>query len=702
MQSFPHSNSQRTRSSLFTSFLQFTHYRTPIPHLPPLSLSFSSYSPPISPTCLNLRYWALIVLAKEVIETGLQIINVVDYAGKGYSSSSLYLYFAMIALNAAVWWMLTLPRTIRVVRGILMLNAFISAFYGLFPIVYFMVNGVGGILLPRGNVAAEGLSEFSRQSMVISAAREAFFGGSNFVEVARKVLFRLFPLFLSISAIEDLTGLEFYLKEADTKSSQVAAIDATQKRDDNSITTSDRAAPRTTTTRKRTALALSRAADRMSRDLAKSHRHLGLPTWKVLPAIVIVLTLVIAMCGRLASLNENCRYSHRSNVSGGRLQEHWVGRWCLYQAYPLLSELPGSPSECACAVLWVRGGLINVTETNPPASKRGPCDQDALTQLHDDITHDDRHIAKYLQTLIHECPTQNATETGNILATKKLESVTVISLVNPGGASSNITDGGVEIQLQGLPQKLLVFAVEDMPVSNPSATAFDNCTDLVALYMTNVGWTNIPTGALRPLVHLVQLRVYNNHLTQLPDLSMNTALVGLDVYNNRLTQLPNLSTNTALVDLYASGNRLLSWPRSLERLTRLEELSMHSNRLTNIPAPVDRLPRLKFLDVSNNTITSLDTLAATVAVGGEAAAQSGRNETMLLLGRNPVCANGRMSGSAVLGAKWFVSCQSQCSSTCPSSIPWKPAGVTDWRGDGACEIECNTTSCSFDGGDCLK
>jgi hypothetical protein len=424
-----------------------------------------------------------------------------------------------------------------------------------------------------------------------------------------------------------------------------------------------------------------------------------------------------------------------------------------------------------------------------------------LTQLHDDITHDDRHIAKYLQTLIHECPTQNATETGNILATKKLESVTVISLVNPGGASSNITDGGVEIQLQGLPQKLLVFAVEDMPVSNPSATAFDNCTDLVALYMTNVGWTNIPTGALRPLVHLVQLRVYNNHLTQLPDLSKNTALVNLRVnnnhltplpdlttntalvslhaynnhltqlpdlttntaleylrvynnhltqlpdlstntalvilrvYNNRLTQLPNLSTNTALVDLYAydnrltqlpdlstntalvdlyvAGNRLSSWPRSLERLTRLKQLSMQSNRLTNIPALVDRLPRLKYLDVSNNTITSLDTLAANAT----AEAQIGRrlsheatyvystkinNETMLLLGRNPVCANGRMSGSAVLGAKWFISCQSQCSSTCPSSIPWKPAGVTDLRGSGACEIECNTTSCSFDGGDCLK
>jgi hypothetical protein len=139
---------------------------------------------------------------------------------------------------------------------------------------------------------------------------------------------------------------------------------------------------------------------------------------------------------------------------------------------------------------------------------------------------------------------------------------------------------------------------------------------------------------------------------------------------------------------------------------------MHSNRLTNIPALVDRLPRLKFLDVSNNTIASLESLAANAT----AEAQIGRrlsheatystkisNETMLLLGRNPVCANGGgMSGSAVLGAKWFVSCQSQCSSTCPSSIPWKPAGVTDFRGNGRCDIGCNTTTCSIDGGDCRK
>ena len=287
-----------------------------------------------------------------------------------------------------------------------------------------------------------------------------------------------------------------------------------------------------------------------------------------------------------------------------------------------------------------------------------------------------------------------------------------------------------------------------VPFSNPSEKSFERCIGLVFLRMKNVGWTNIPPGALRPLKQLAELYLQHNHLTQLPDLTAytalddlnvgynrltqlpdltkntalvelitgnnlitqlpdltaNTALTKLEVDNNRLTQLPDLTANTALTNLYANNNRLSSWPRSLERLAKLKILRMQSNRLTNIPALVDRLPRLKYLDVSNNAIASLDTLAATATAGSEAAAQSGSNETLLLLGHNPVCANGGRSGGAVLrvGSKWFVSCQSQCSSTCSWYISWKPAGVTDHRGNGWCDIACNTTACSFDGGSCLK
>ena len=625
------------------------------------------------------------MFAKEIVETGLQIINVAGYAATGYTSSSLFLYFAMIALNAAVWWMLTLPRTIRVVRGILVLNALISAFYGLFPMIYFLIDGVGGIL--RGErVDLKGISIETRNNMLVSAAREALFGGGSFVEVARKVVFRLFPLFLSISAIEDLTGLDFYLKGADANKLSHVTTDAMKRwirlqRRVNSIITSDSSTTPTTPTHTHMILAFARAASRMSRDLANSHLYPGLAKWKVVPAIVVVLALVIAMCGRLASLNESCRYAHGSNTnsSGGQSQQHWVKQWCLYQAYPLLAELPGSPSECACAVLWVRGDLINVNTITSSLSKRGPCDQGALTQLHDDMVSEDRYIATYLQTLIHYCASQNGTETENILATKKLgSSVTSINLFNPGGAS-DVADGGVKIQLRGLPQKLLTFQVQNIPFANPSAKSFETCTDLLLLSINKVRWTNIPAGALLPLTGLVELRVENN----------------------RLTQLPDLATNTALGYLYASSNRLSSWPRSLEQLTNLAGLSMQHNRLTNIPALVDRLPDLKYLDVSYNAITSLESLATTVAVGGEAAAQSGRNETLLLLGHNPVCTNGGTSSTRRIDAKWFVSCQSRCSSMCPS-ISWTPAGATDARGNGVCHKGCNTTACSYDGGDCVK
>ena len=112
--------------------------------------------------------------------------------------------------------------------------------------------------------------------------------------------------------------------------------------------------------------------------------------------------------------------------------------------------------------------------------------------------------------------------------------------------------------------------------------------------------------------------------------------------------------------------------------------------------------------MSDNDIQSLDTLMTPAATGGSATSPlEGRNKTLLLLGGNPVCGNGnsgqmsRGSGGGVLGAQWFASCQSQCSSTCPRSIPWEHAKVTDWPGDGYCDLGCNTAACSYDGGDCL-
>ena len=91
--------------------------------------------------------WSEYMLLKEMIETGLQIFNVLDYAARGYSPTALYMYLAVVAANAAVWWMLTLPRTIRTTRAILVANALISTFYvRCLPVVY--VNTLVLVLFP--------------------------------------------------------------------------------------------------------------------------------------------------------------------------------------------------------------------------------------------------------------------------------------------------------------------------------------------------------------------------------------------------------------------------------------------------------------------------------------------------------------------------------------------------------------------------
>ena len=238
----------------------------------------------------------------------------------------------------------------------------------------------------------------------------------------------------------------------------------------------------------------------------------------------------------------------------------------------------------------------------------------------------------------------------------------------------------------------------DMHVENNRITLLPDLSKNTALGYLYVRNNHITLPfVLTKNTALVRLDLSDNPLSGTPSLQMNSALEALWMNFNNLTQLPDLATNTALDTLGFSSNSLSSssWPQSLERLTMLKYIFMNSNRLATIPAFVDRLPHLIYLDVSDNAITSLDELMVT----GDSNAQSGRNnETFLLLGGNPVCVNGTSGGS--LDAKWNVSCQSLCSSGCMSvGTPVNKWG--DSRGDGTCHFKCNTTACSYDGGDCL-
>jgi hypothetical protein len=106
-------------------------------------------------------------------------------------------------------WMFTLPRTIRVVRGILVMNALVSAFYGLFPVAYLLIDGVLGIMF-GGYDWTERVPGSRRQMMLIGTAREGLMGGTT-GDVSWKILTRVLPLFFSIKAIKTLVSHETIL-----------------------------------------------------------------------------------------------------------------------------------------------------------------------------------------------------------------------------------------------------------------------------------------------------------------------------------------------------------------------------------------------------------------------------------------------------------------------------------------------------------
>ena len=99
-------------------------------------------------------------------------------------------------MNTIVWWLLTLPRTLRVVRYILVINALISAFYGFFPLLYFGFEGIMGIFLQQ-HPWAQSMDQYTRMGLGVIMAREALFGGSTETVVV-KIITRLMPLFGSI------------------------------------------------------------------------------------------------------------------------------------------------------------------------------------------------------------------------------------------------------------------------------------------------------------------------------------------------------------------------------------------------------------------------------------------------------------------------------------------------------------------------
>ena len=230
-----------------------------------------------------------------------------------------------------------------------------------------------------------------------------------------------------------------------------------------------------------------------------------------MPLIGLTLVVVLAMCGRIAALEQACEYGSTSGQ-----QQTWVGKWCYQKSYPLLTSLPGSSSECGCAVI-----IVNGTEHN------NTCDPIALTQLHDDLVNEDRQIAKHLRVLTHFCPSQNVTQTENILAAK-LDSVSTIILYSVGDgvpydcpdsqypcAAGEVTETPPTEALLTLPElraaSLLTFNINGVPLALPSNRTLAGCARLAALRIVNAQLVALPSQWLDGNPKLYVTVMYPQH-----------------------------------------------------------------------------------------------------------------------------------------------------------------------------------------------
>lgn len=114
--------------------------------------------------------------------------------------------------------------------------------------------------------------------------------------------------------------------------------------------------------------------------------------------------------------------------------------------------------------------------------------------------------------------------------------------------------------------------------------------------------------------HLIVLYLYDNQLTRIPDLSLNTNLTHLYLQNNKIRKMENLASLEKLTKLYIGGNAI-AVVEGLQNLVQLQELHIENQKL---PAGEKLLfdPRsinaisgtLSVLNVSGNRLTSLGDL----------------------------------------------------------------------------------------------
>eukprot|EP01104_Vermistella_antarctica_P007707 TRINITY_DN188_c3_g1_i1.p1 TRINITY_DN188_c3_g1~~TRINITY_DN188_c3_g1_i1.p1 ORF type:complete len:1205 (+),score=279.57 TRINITY_DN188_c3_g1_i1:448-4062(+) len=131
---------------------------------------------------------------------------------------------------------------------------------------------------------------------------------------------------------------------------------------------------------------------------------------------------------------------------------------------------------------------------------------------------------------------------------------------------------------------------------------------LTSLNLSNNRIADLPVETFASLTNLVTLRINNNKLTLVPDVSALCDLQRLDLGKNRLHSLDpvRLSGMGEIARLDLHCNHLCDLPMELGCLTSLKVLDLSTNHLSSLPSSMEALGDvLQTLDIDNNELTTL-------------------------------------------------------------------------------------------------
>ena len=106
------------------------------------------------------------------------------------------------------------------------------------------------------------------------------------------------------------------------------------------------------------------------------------------------------------------------------------------------------------------------------------------------------------------------------------------------------------------------------------------------------------------------LKIRNNKLTTIPQLSSMKNLRRIYINGNMITSIPNISALYQLIDLFIANNKIISIS-GLETITTLQFFNFAGNNITSIP-DLSALVNLKTLSVGFNPISVLPDLSGNV------------------------------------------------------------------------------------------